>query len=687
MKKSFTLFCLCIVFCIGKTSAQSFSPITLTGYNWDAVAEATTALATTTGPLDGSNYVLYSAAYGSIYSVSTGLPNNGLITSGTYTYQLATYTANNMCLTTPTVTIDSLTFATPAAYSGLSLLCFSTEGNGSMNVTVRFTDNTTQTYTNQALTDWFGTGTAIISGFDRVNRSGTTPANASGNPKMFAIDLPINCTNRAKLVKNIKFQNVTTSTQRNCVMAISGAAMPTYTVSTNPVTCNNGTNGSATITALGGIAPYTYTWSTTPAQTGPAASSLPVGSYNIISQDGGLCPVTITANITLSLAPQPSLNVTANAGTVCAGTAVLITASGSSSYTWNTTANTSTISVAPQTTGVYTVGGLTNFNCYRTGSISIFVNPLPIITFTTPATICVNGAQVPLGATPAGGNYAGSGITFNTFYPNFAGVGTKTVSYTYSDAFGCVGVAVNTIIVNALPPVTFTLSANSLCTNSSTMTLAGTPSNGTFAGTGVSGSVYTPSVAGAGTQTVTYSFTDANNCTAIVTSSVMINTVPSVSISTTKKSFCIFTPTLYLNAQPSGGVFTGAGTSTAGVFSPTLAGVGSHTVIYAYTDANGCVGKTAYTATVSSCNGIGENAANANGYIIYPNPNNGSFTIKASSDVALSLMNELGQLIRTFKLDESNSHEFLVTDLPGGVYFVAGQNDSQLIKQKIVVTK
>jgi hypothetical protein len=684
MKKFLSLSGLFVLFVAGSLSAQTFAPINTTGYNYDAVAETTTSAANTTGAIDGSNYVMYSAAYGALYNVSTGLPNNGLISAGTRTYQLQAYNVNNMLYTTTGLT-DSLTFSTPAAYAGISILCFSTEGAGSVNITLRFTDNTTQVYTGQSLYDWFSTNTAIISGFDRCNRTGGTPANASGNPKMFTLDLPISCTNRAKNVKTVKFQNTGTN-PRNCIMAISGAALPTFTVAGTPVSCSGGANGSATITPVDGIAPYTYTWSTTPVQNSAAASSLSVAVYSYTAQDAGICPVTGTVAISQSLVTQPSLTITSSFYTVCAGSSILLSTSGVNTFTWNTSANTSTVGANPTTSTTYTVGGYTSANCYLTGSLNITVNALPTITFTTPASLCINSPQLPLGALPAGGSYVGQGVTSGNFSPTLAGIGSKTLSYTYTDGNSCTSTFVNTIVVNALPVLTFTLSPTSLCLNTPTMALSATPSGGTYTGAGITGSVYNPSVAGVGTKTVTYSYTDANNCTANITSAVIINALPIVSIMTTKKAYCTTTNSLYLNANPSGGAYSGPGITSMGAFSPTIAGVGNHNLVYTYTDVNNCTNKAVLSVTVTDCTGINEYEKNS-AYVVYPNPNNGSFSILSISAMELTLTNELGQEIKFIKLDESNSYRASVADLAEGIYFISGRNSQQVVRQKIIVSK
>jgi len=61
--------------------------------------------------------------------------------------------------------------------------------------------------------------------------------------------------------------------------------------------------------------------------------------------------------------------------------------------------------------------------------------------------------------------------------------------------------------------------------SSSPITLIGTPSGGTFSGVGVIFNAFNPSVSGAGTHIITYTYTDNNNCTAIATHSILVFTI------------------------------------------------------------------------------------------------------------------------------------------------------------------
>ncbi len=70
---------------------------------------------------------------------------------------------------------------------------------------------------------------------------------------------------------------------------------------------------------------------------------------------------------------------------------------------------------------------------------------------------------------------------------------------------------------------------------------------------------------------------------------------------------------------------------------------------------------------------------------IYPNPNNGSFTIKANGAGTYYLMNEAGQLIQTIRLNEANNNSINISGLSNGFYIITGKNANGISKQKVVV--
>lgn len=69
----------------------------------------------------------------------------------------------------------------------------------------------------------------------------------------------------------------------------------TTTTSVSP-TCYNGTNGTATAVP-NGVAPYTYSWNTTPVQTTQTATNLPSGTYTVTVTDATGCVSTSTVNL------------------------------------------------------------------------------------------------------------------------------------------------------------------------------------------------------------------------------------------------------------------------------------------------------------------------------------------------------------------------------------------------------
>jgi hypothetical protein len=686
MKKYFTSLAF---FGLTVLKGQVFAPINTASYNIDAVAENTTAMATTAGAIDGSNYVLYSAAYGALYNVSTGLPNNGLISSGTRTYQLQPYTQNNILYVTAGQS-DTITFVNPAAYAGLSLLGFATEGTGTFNATLRFTDNTTQVFSSQTYPDWFNTGSIVISGFDRATRNTGNPANSAGNPRMFNLDLGISCANRSKSVQRLIIQNTGTNA-RICIMAVSGANAPVFTATSTPVTCSGGTNGSALITASLGIQPYTYTWSTTPPQFAAQAVSLPVGVYTYSAQDNGGCVVTNTVAVTQSLVPQPPLTVSSNIYTICSGGTFTMGASGAFTYTWagnNTGSIYSPGPVTVNTTTVihYSVSGLTTANCLLTGSINITVHPLPQASFTSAiGPLCKNSGAISLSnfVGQTGGTFSGQSVVSGSFNP--LSTGTFVITYLRTDANNCSNSATTSVQVFSLAaPAISALTAQ--CANAPTIQAIASPTGGIFGGSqGISSAgVITPSAMTVGNNGVSYSIT-VGPCTSTAGTSILINGVPSASIISPKTFYCKTTNPFSFNVSPFGGTFTGPG-MTGSTFNPSKANIGNNNiVVYSFTDGNGCTDTASVRLTVSDCAGITE-ALPLNTVIgIYPNPSAGKLSISAKEPCNLHLVNQIGQLISRLELKAENNYELQIEGLAEGVYFISAEHRSGSIK--VVVSK
>ena len=497
--------------------SQTYTPVTVTGFNFDAVAENAPAAGSTTGAIDGSDYVLYSAAYGALYSTNKGLPNSGTVTNGTRTYQMNPYSGNNTLYVTAGLK-DSLTLSTPASYAALSLMGMSTEGNGNMTVTVRFTDGTNQVFTGLVMPDWFNNSNFILNGIDRTGRTTNTPGNQSSNPRLYAVDLVLACANRTKSVSKIVVQNTTTN-PRICVMAVSAAALPVYTANVTDA-CFGMTNGKATVVATGGVPAYTYTWTSSPVQNTVTATGLPPGTYTVTINDGPGCTNTITATVGQPTAALTT-TIAASSQSLCTGKSTTLTTSGASTYTWSTSASTASTAISPTTSATYSVAGTTAAGCPITGSINITVNPLPVISFSlAQPMLCTNSSSIALNATPAGGVYTGTAVTGTGFFPSAAGTGTFSISYSYTNTNGCTASSAVTTTINAAPVVTFSLTQTQFCLNSPPIYLQGTPASGVFSGTGsgVTGTLFTPSAAGVGTHTVTYTYTNPSNCTASASS-------------------------------------------------------------------------------------------------------------------------------------------------------------------------
>ena len=247
--------------------------------------------------------------------------------------------------------------------------------------------------------------------------------------------------------------------------------------------------------------------------------------------------------------------------------------------------------------------------CITTASNTIDVLPSPTVTFTPPSDLCIDaGVQSGLtGGAPAGGIYAGPGVTDNgngttfTFDPSAAGLGIHSIDYVFTATNGCSNFSTINLAVFNLPGLSFTTPAN-VCIDADVQNgLSGaSPIGGIYSGTGVTddgnGNTFSfdPAIAGVGSQNIIYTFTDANGCSNFILTSLQIFDLPSLSFSA-PANVCIDAGVQngLSGASPIGGIYSGTGVTDDGngntfSFDPAIAGVGSQNITYTFTDANGC---------------------------------------------------------------------------------------------------
>ncbi len=162
------------------------------------------------------------------------------------------------------------------------------------------------------------------------------------------------------------------------------------------------------------------------------------GTYGVVYEDGSGCSAASTP-ITITVNPLPSVTATGTA-VICEGESTLISASGATTYAWDNGAGTNaSATVSPITTTTYIVTGTTN-ECSATDTVIVTVSPNPIVTIEPSAidTLCVTADPITLVGTPAGGTFSGNGVNGSVFDPA-TGVGTYTITYSYTNGNGCSG--------------------------------------------------------------------------------------------------------------------------------------------------------------------------------------------------------------------------------------------------------
>jgi hypothetical protein len=214
----------------------------------------------------------------------------------------------------------------------------------------------------------------------------------------------------------------------------------------------------------------------------------------------------------------PVLTVTGNQ-TVCSGQPVLLTASGADAYSWSNGALTYTNSVSPINSATYIVTGTSTLTgCNSNTSYAVAAAPLPNLQITGSSTLC-EGSSVYL--------YGSGAITYSWStgsafpYINVSPTVNTTYSVIGTAANGCSTSASQGVSLISLPSVSLSVLNSTVCVNTTTVDLIGTPSGGVYSGANVNGNVFTPFLVGTFTPTYVYTST-LTGCTNSTTTNIVV---------------------------------------------------------------------------------------------------------------------------------------------------------------------
>lgn len=459
------------------------------------------------------------------------------------------------------------------------------------------------------------------------------------------------------------------------VSVIESAQITGVTSSTD----DNGTcNGTATIAVTGGVTPYTYLWSTFPAQTNTTATGLCTGTYTVMVTDANGCTYTsvvfvtsVGCNLTVTTTSTDETSAGANDGTA---TANALNGTLPYTYMWNTTPTQTTQTATGLPPGVYTVIVTDADTCTTTTTVLINAASscnlnLTIITNDETGNGANDGsatAVVTNGANPY--TYLWSNAqTTSTAMGLAPGVYTLTVL----DADSCF--VIGTAVIQAFQ-----------CSFTGSMLSTDETSAGAGDGTA---SV----VVGGGTSPYSYIWNTGGTTTSITGLSPAV-----YSVTVTDADSCTYMGTVSVNAPGCNLIITMSGTAESqdGANDGTamvniLGGISPITILWSttetttsinnlapgtysvtVTDSLGCIEAGSYTVTAGMIVGIGNLSSTIRSFKVYPNPTTEVVYIEylGYGFSKVSIFNLAGEELEMVKANDGIT-SIDVSPLPRGMYF------------------
>ena len=422
--------------------------------------------------------------------------------------------------------------------------------------------------------------------------------------------------------------------------------------------------------------------------------------------------------------PQPVSIATAKGRTsVCPNEMVNIKASSANGNTYQwlknevplSSSRDSILQISEQ--GIYKVITSTAFACIDTSQgVSIVVNPLPKANFgINNAAQCMAGNlfQFVDSSTLASGSlhriwYLNNVLSDTAFSINksYNAAGNYSVKLVAFSVTNCKDSITKTITVHPQPTPDFTINNPSQCLvpNSFVFTDVSSIASGSttrtwYTGNGINATtaIATQVFNSVGNRTVKLVSKSDKACSDSISKTITVNANPLAGVMLGQTTNVVpTTPYIYTVAQQlnhtylwsvtNGIVVAGQGTNAVTV---QWIGIGSGKIQAIITNPQGCNDTSSLTLSVTNV-GIKE-LQSLSQLELYPNPNNGDFTLKITSakasETRISLLNLLGQEVwaDSKTLGVGTQEIDLNTNVAAGVYVMSLQNEDGQVQKSVVV--
>lgn len=454
---------------------------------------------------------------------------------------------------------------------------------------------------------------------------------------------------------------------------------PTASISPTTVTICNGQ--SVTLTASGG---GTYSWSNSLGSGSQVTvSPTQTTTYTVTVTSSGC---SATASRTVNVNPRPNAPTFAPTSGC---SPLTVTASSANctgcTYQWSTGATGATATFSNNANFTVTVTNSNNCTTSANGSVTITGQPAVTITPANPA-FCAGGS-VTLTVSPSGSSYSWSGpngFTSNAQSPSVNMPGTYNVTVTNPGSCSGTATASKLVTQQSSPTANAGNDVTIQQGNSTTLTATGGTSYTWNNGATSASTTVSP------TQTTTYTVTvtDANGCTATDNVTVFVqsggcNNIYTLDAQSVNISAQGGTVSVNLTTDAGCSWNVNAGGCIGWVSPNNPNGTGSANISFNVQPNTLTSQRTCFASIQGNLFNIIQEAAPTTGLTeisdiknisLFPNPNNGKFTLIIESalhqKLNANLYNAIGQLILSKEVETNSPIEFDVSGNAKGIYFL-----------------